>query len=151
MFDSSQRATPPSSVLPLTPKNVASVFSAVDLTKKELREELGIPSEHPNDPSSAADWWMKNAKDRRWRRIIYELDRLGETEIADELMPYSEPPPGAWAVPNRIILAFSSVSRLCGRESKASSRSTRVIFAGSSVVDATLDSRFAICLTPTLL
>ena len=67
--------------------------------------------------------------------------RTGETNVADELMPYSEPPPGAWRVPIKsYILAFSeAVSRLCVRESEAASLTTRVIFAGSSVVDATLD------------
>ena len=126
--ESTQRPSPPA--LPLTPESVEIVFSAGDLTKRKLGEELGIPSEHLKDPSSAADWWVKNGADRRWRRIIYELDRLGKTEIADVLMPCSEPPPGAWGVPIVLIKCVMSLHEGI----KAPSRTTRVIVTGSKLL-----------------
>lgn len=55
---------------------------------------LGIPDEHCTDPVSAAAWWVREGRDRRWRVIIYWLDEVGEVELAEELMPYSESPSG---------------------------------------------------------
>ena len=60
---------------------------------------LGIPDEHLGNPLSAAAWWVNNGEDRRWRVINYYLDRVGETQLSDELMPFSEPPPGVRCVP----------------------------------------------------
>ena len=88
-------------MLPLTSENVGAVFKTGVLTKKyrevwyklTFGQSLGIP-ESIKDPLSAAAWWVREGKDRRWRVIIYHLDRVGETAIADELMPYSEPPSG---------------------------------------------------------
>ena len=55
---------------------------------------LGIPDDEWTNPLTAAEWWMSNGQDRMWRSIIWYLDRIDETDLADELMPYSEPPSG---------------------------------------------------------
>ena len=93
-------------VLPLTAENVASVFMTGVLTKSSsirgssgfetlsFGELLGIHGDLINHPLRAAAWWVRQGKDRRWRLIIYYLDDIGETELAEELMPYSEPPSG---------------------------------------------------------
>ena len=87
-------------MLPLTSENVGAVFRTGVLTKVlhgyfalTFGRELGI-SESIEDPLSAAACWVREGEDRRWKVIIYHLDWVGETEIADELMPYSEPPSG---------------------------------------------------------
>jgi len=85
-------------VLPLSIENLTCVFRTGALTKcgngAPFGWWLGIPEEHFTDPLSAASWWVRHGKDRRWRKIIYHLDHVGETGLADELMPYSEPPSG---------------------------------------------------------
>ena len=77
---------------PLTEENVTCVFETANSIW--LTELLDIPADKRNNPRSAAVWWIKNSKDKRWRSIIYYLDTFGEIEIANELMPYSEPPSG---------------------------------------------------------
>ena len=86
-------------MLPLSIENVACVFKTGVLKKRggvgvRFGWWLGIPEEHFTDPLSASSWWIRHGEDRRWRKIIFRLDDVGETEIADELMPYSEPPSG---------------------------------------------------------
>ena len=90
-------------MLPLSKENVTCVFRTGVPPGKELSGRmyklglgwyLAIPSDLHNNPPSAADWWLKQGRDQRWRSIIFSLDRDGETGIADELMPYSEPPSG---------------------------------------------------------
>lgn len=61
---------------------------------KGFTESLGIPEDYLDDPLTAADWWTRNGRDRSWRQIIYSLDWAGGTEVAEELIPYTEPPPG---------------------------------------------------------
>ena len=79
-------------MLPLNVHNVASVFSTT--ANLLLAIYLGIPDDKRTNPLTAAEWWMSNGQNRRWRYIIYLLDLVGDTAIADELMPYSEPPSG---------------------------------------------------------
>ena len=86
-------------MLPLSIENIACVFKTGVLRKRgdsglQFGVWLGIPKEHFTDPLSAASWWVRHGKDRRWRDILYCLHTIGETGIADELMPYSEPPSG---------------------------------------------------------
>ena len=93
-------------MLPLTEENVASLFKTGVLTFKSViyhedlshycsfGQLLGVPDHLISNPLSAASWWVRHGKDRRWRVIIYYLDDVGETGIADELMSYSEPPLG---------------------------------------------------------
>ena len=79
-------------MLPFNTQNVAYVFRAAGSTR--LTSELHIPHDKRNNPLAAAEWWVTNSEDKRWRKIILELDWVGKTAIADELMPYSEPPSG---------------------------------------------------------
>ena len=80
-------------MLPLNVHNVASVLRTT-ANLPRLADLLGIPDDKCTNPLTAAEWWVSNGPDRRWRRIIYRLDVVGDTAIADELMPYSEPPSG---------------------------------------------------------
>ena len=88
-----------SPVLPLTRENIETVFKTGVLTVKgdmyySFGQYLGIPDVYRTNPLTAAEWWIRNSKEKRWRSIIYNLDMVGQTAIADELMPYSEPPSG---------------------------------------------------------
>ena len=40
------------------------------------------------------EWWLEHTTDRSWRQVIYCLDFVEETEIADGLRQYAEPPAG---------------------------------------------------------
>ena len=89
----------PPQVLPLTTENVLRVFETGVLMMKggsslKFGEWLDIPEKYLGNPRSAAVWWVTKGRDRRWRVVIYILDKIGETRIADELMPFSEPPLG---------------------------------------------------------
>ena len=91
--------TTPSVVLPLTKENVGIVFKTGGLKTRRagfssFAEELSVPENLVKDPLRAASWWVTKGRDRRWRVIIFTLDWIGKTEIANELMPYSEPPSG---------------------------------------------------------
>ena len=91
-------------VLPLTPENVAGVFTVVPLTKKDdvfyrpLGQRLGIPEEYHYKPHTAARWYINEGEACSWRNIAYYLDRLNETGVSDYIMPYVEPPAGVYTV-----------------------------------------------------
>ena len=91
-------------VLPLTPQNVAGVFTVVPLTKKvsfsnrTLGRFLGIPEEYHHLPQTAARWYINEGEARSWREIAYRLDRVNETGVSDYIIPYVEPPAGVYTV-----------------------------------------------------
>lgn len=58
---------------------------------RRLANHFGIPDDKRTNPLTAAEWWLSNYRDRRWRSLIYYLDQIEETGLADELLPYSEP------------------------------------------------------------
>ena len=54
---------------------------------------LDIPLQLHSDPAAAAEDYIRG-QHHSWRRIISSLDKFDKTEIANELMPYAEPPAG---------------------------------------------------------
>ena len=85
----------PLAVLSLTVENVANIFRKVkQITTFYRMYRNNIPPEKQVEPTTAAVWWLEHSTDRRWRRIIYNLDQTGETDIADELIPFAESPIG---------------------------------------------------------
>ena len=54
---------------------------------------LDIPPQLHSDPAAAAEDYIRG-RHHSWRRIISSLDKFDRTAIADELMPYAEPPAG---------------------------------------------------------
>ena len=86
-------------MLPLNNYNVEQIFKTVPLTTSDrsgmyggstLGSLLGI---HHSDPVASAELYIKGP-DHSWRHIIYCLDRVDKTSVADELIPYTEPPAG---------------------------------------------------------
>ena len=74
-------------MLPLNTENIACVFKTGVLTKTDIigrtfGQFLNIP-DTIEDPLRAAAWWVRKERDQRWRVIIFYLDCVGETEIAD--------------------------------------------------------------------
>lgn len=96
-------------MLPLTKENVALVFETGVLSDGSYSSGLGsylhIPYDLTINPLAAADWWLTHGSNRSWRTIIFFLDKIDVeselsfgTEIAEELMPYSEPLSGVQGV-----------------------------------------------------
>ena len=85
-------------MLPLNNYNVEQIFKTVSPTTRgrygiTLGEWLGIPDRHHSDPVASAELYIKGP-DHSWRRIVYSLDKVDKTSVADELIPYTEPPAG---------------------------------------------------------
>ena len=85
-------------MLPLNNYNVEKIFKTVSLTTSDsdgvtLGYVLGIPSSHRSDPVASAEYYVKG-RYHSWRRIIFYLDTVDKPSVADELIPYTEPPAG---------------------------------------------------------
>ena len=86
-------------MLSLNNYNVEQIFKTVSLTiscnrgGSTLGGLLHIPSSHHSDPVASAEWYIKGPH-HSWRYIIWCLDRVDKTSVADELIPYTEPPAG---------------------------------------------------------
>ena len=88
-------------MLPLTPENVAGVFTVVPLTTRAdstLGRYLRIPEEYHHQPQSGAKWYVNEGEARSWREIAYSLDGVNETRVSDYIIPYVEPPAGVYTV-----------------------------------------------------
>ena len=90
-------------MLPLTKYNVEQIFKTVSLNTisryggGHLGFWIGIQCRRELDPGAAAASYMKGKYiPPSWRRIIFSLDTVDNTSVADELIPYSEPPAGVW-------------------------------------------------------
>ena len=63
---------------------------------------LGVPQQiqekHGSDEDKSVEefivWWLEHATDVSWRKIIHSLDKSKETNVADGLRQYAEPPSG---------------------------------------------------------
>ena len=85
-------------VLPLNNYNVEQIFKTVSLTtRRNLGGTFGyfldIPDRYYTDPVIAADVYIRG-RFHSWRHIIRWLDTFDKTSVADELIPYAEPPAG---------------------------------------------------------
>ena len=60
--------------------------------QQEIREKHG--SDEDKAVAECIEWWLERATDVSWRKIIHSLDRGRETNVADGLRQYAEPPSG---------------------------------------------------------
>ena len=60
--------------------------------RQEIREKHG--SDEDKAVEECIEWWLEHATDVSWRKIIHSLDEEGETNVADGLRQYAEPPSG---------------------------------------------------------
>ena len=58
-----------------------------------------IKQQHSSDENylhGVVEEWFKTDQPS-WRQIIFALDRIDETKLADRIRGYAEPPPGEWS------------------------------------------------------
>ena len=58
--------------------------------------KLSIPDDKRNDAITAADHYYHSTLPRKVRDLIYWLDVIGDTALADSVMDYAEPPAGMY-------------------------------------------------------
>ena len=79
--------------LPLTPKQLKNIFEkSEDLYTLCVR--LKIPEDKRKDAESATQFYNQSKALRKARRLIYCLDKMGETDLAETVMECAEPPAG---------------------------------------------------------
>ena len=85
-------------VTPLTVDSVREVFkNTSDLRKLCLC--LDIPHDKRSDAATAAEYYVNHSSVyRRGREIIWYLDLIGDTALADSIMSCAEPSTGMWSV-----------------------------------------------------
>ena len=57
---------------------------------------LNIPDDKSNDAITAADHYYQSTQPRKVRELIFSLDRIGDTALADSVMDCAEPPAGMY-------------------------------------------------------
>ena len=63
-----------------------------DSKLEEIRNQFG--SDENGAVSACIQWWLQHATSVSWREIVHNLDRIGETGVADTIRQYLEPPTG---------------------------------------------------------
>ena len=59
----------------------------------QLCDYLSIPDDK-RDVDSAVEYYARSTHPVKMRRMIYYLDRIGDTALAESVMDYAEPPAG---------------------------------------------------------
>ena len=62
----------------------------------ELCNWLSIPHDKSNDAITAADHYYQSTRPRKVRWLIYQLDMIRDTALADSVMDCAEPPAGMY-------------------------------------------------------
>ena len=76
----------------LSHRHIKIVFdNTTDLDR--LSRNLHIPSDKRN-PASAADYYKNSTEPRKARSLVYWLDYVGDTSLAESVMECAEPPAG---------------------------------------------------------
>ena len=85
-------------MVPITVENVRPVLEKTsDLNY--LCDLLGIPSNKRDDAATAADYFVNHATQRKsWKWIIWLLDHIGDTDVAESIMENAEPSAGVLTV-----------------------------------------------------
>ena len=82
-------------VVPITVENVRPVLEKTrDLN--ELCIVLDIPDNKYDDAATAADYFVNHVK--LWKWLIWGLDNIGDTDVAESIMENAEPSAGVWTV-----------------------------------------------------
>ena len=86
-----------SSLLTVVPLSVDKVQALFEKTNNLARlcRYLEIPHDKCGDAATAAEYYVNNDTGRRgWRWLIWFLDSIGDTDLANSIMEYAEPPEG---------------------------------------------------------
>ena len=73
---------------------------------------LSIPRDK-RDVDSAVEYYIQSTRPRKMREMIWELDWIGDTGLADSLMEYAEPPAGMATVENTTTQPVNYVTSAC--------------------------------------
>ena len=79
----------------LSRDRLRNVFSNTsDLS--DLCDYLSIPDDKRNDAITITDHYYQSTQPRKVRRLIFHLDWIGDTGLADSVMDCAEPPAGMY-------------------------------------------------------
>ena len=87
------------------PPNIATLRNVFENTS-HLSGDFGlcfwlhIPDDK-RDVDSATEYYSNSTDQRKMRKMIFNLDRVGDTALADSVMEYAEPPAGMATQYNR--------------------------------------------------
>ena len=65
------------------------------------------------DVDSAVEYYIQSTHPRKMREMIWNLDMMGNTGLADSLMEYAEPPAGMATVENTTTQSVNYVTSAC--------------------------------------
>ena len=106
------------SLLTVRPPSKAALRHVFENTRN-LCGLLSIPYDK-RDVDSAVEYYIQSTHPRKMRMMIWRLDEIGDTGLADSLMEYAEHPAGMATVENTttqpvnyVTSACSSCCRLC--------------------------------------
>ena len=81
--------------LPLTPEKARYVFQNTGYLRG-LCSYLNIPGDKWNNATSASEHFIQSTEPMKVREMIFWLDFLGDTALADTVMECAEPPAGMY-------------------------------------------------------
>ena len=85
-------------VIPLTVDSVREIFKNTSYLRR-LYFFLDIPDDKSSDAATAAEYYVNHSRvHTRGRWIIWGLDQIGDTALADSIMSCAEPSTGMWSV-----------------------------------------------------
>ena len=85
-------------VVPITVENVRPVLEKTS-NLNDLCSFLLIPFNKCDDAATAADYFVNHVTERKsWKWIIWGLDDIGDTDVAESIMENAEPSAGVWTV-----------------------------------------------------
>ena len=85
-------------VVPITVENVRPVLEKTS-NLNTLCGNLGIPYNKCDDAATAADYFVNHSTQyKSWKLIIWRLDEIGDTDVAESIMENAEPSAGVWTV-----------------------------------------------------
>ena len=85
-------------VVPFTVENVRPVLEKTS-NLNDLCLYLDIRDNKRDDAATAADYFVNHDMQRRsWKWIIFLLDHIGDTDVAESIMVNAEPSAGVWTV-----------------------------------------------------
>ena len=85
-------------VVPVTVENVRPVLEKTSNLKRLCRN-LDIRYNKRDDVATAADYFVNHATQyKSWKWIIWWLDDISDTDVAESIMENAEPSAGVWTV-----------------------------------------------------
>ena len=82
-----------STALPLTPEKARYVFES---NMGGVCSFLNIPDDKRNNAASASEHFIQSTEPMKVRKMVFLLDLIGDTALADTVMECAEPPAGMY-------------------------------------------------------